>query len=150
MKIALLAGLFYVLPNIVGLLFAAIFARWVRFVDIYKGRFIFFMEKLFPGKYDWVAGITFGQFIFVKIADNLHISDVMSSDSKQILIPAYRILIHHELCHSIQQLMLGGLFFVIYLINYLINLLKYKDSKMAYYNIYFEEEARLYSTKDEK
>lgn len=51
-------------------------------------------------------------------------------------------LINHEKIHLQQQLELFILpFYFLYLINYLINLLKYKDHYQAYFNISFEKEA---------
>jgi hypothetical protein len=53
-----------------------------------------------------------------------------------------KTLINHELIHHRQQLELFILpFFILYLIDYLIGLLKYKNSYKAYMNICFEKEA---------
>ena len=52
------------------------------------------------------------------------------------------VLINHEKIHLRQQLELLILpFYFLYLINYLINLLKYKNHHQAYFNISFEKEA---------
>ena len=52
------------------------------------------------------------------------------------------LLINHEKIHFYQQLELLVLpFYVLYLINYLINLIRFKDHSRAYFNICFEREA---------
>ncbi len=51
-------------------------------------------------------------------------------------------LINHEKIHLKQQLELLLLpFYILYLLNYLFNLLKYKNHYQAYVNISFEKEA---------
>ncbi len=53
-----------------------------------------------------------------------------------------RQIINHELIHLRQQLELLILpFFLLYISNYLINLLKYRNHDRAYKNIVFEREA---------
>jgi hypothetical protein len=53
-----------------------------------------------------------------------------------------KVLICHERIHLRQQLELLILpFYMLYLFNYLVNLLRYKDHHMAYLNIVFEKEA---------
>ncbi|HEY1008675.1 MAG: hypothetical protein ACO1NS_00815 [Daejeonella sp.] len=53
-----------------------------------------------------------------------------------------RQIINHELIHLRQQLELLILpFFLLYLINYLVNLIKYRSHHQAYRNIVFEREA---------
>jgi len=50
-------------------------------------------------------------------------------------------LINHEKIHLQQQLeLLVFPFYVFYLLNYLINLVKYRNHYQAYYNICFEKE----------
>ena len=67
-------------------------------------------------------------FPFILIKDKYRINDP--------------VLIRHETIHLRQQLeMLVFPFYVIYLINYLFNLLKYKNTRLAYRNIIFEREA---------
>lgn len=52
-------------------------------------------------------------------------------------------IINHELIHTAQLKECGYIFFyIIYLFEYLIKLIKLKDTKLAYQNINFEEEAR--------
>jgi len=52
------------------------------------------------------------------------------------------ILINHERIHLKQQIeLLIFPFYLLYLINYLINLIKYKNHYQAYFNISFEKEA---------
>lgn len=52
------------------------------------------------------------------------------------------ILINHEKIHLRQQLELLILpFYVFYVLNYLINLLRYKNHYLAYFHISFEREA---------
>lgn len=52
------------------------------------------------------------------------------------------VLINHEKIHLRQQLELLILpFYVFYVLNYLINLLRYKNHYLAYFNISFEREA---------
>ena len=52
------------------------------------------------------------------------------------------LLINHEKIHFYQQLELLVLpFYVLYLINYIINLIRFKDHSRAYFNICFEKEA---------
>jgi len=56
-----------------------------------------------------------------------------------------REIINHEKIHLRQQLELLILpFYVFYLINYLINLLRYKNHGQAYRKIIFEQEAYLH------
>jgi len=51
-------------------------------------------------------------------------------------------LINHEKIHFHQQLELLVLpFYVLYLFNYVINLIRFKDHHRAYFNICFEKEA---------
>ncbi len=53
-----------------------------------------------------------------------------------------RILINHELIHQDQMDRHGVIgFYLIYIKDYVKNLFKYRDHKMAYYNIPFEAEA---------
>lgn len=53
-----------------------------------------------------------------------------------------RILINHEQIHLRQQLELLILpFYIFYLLNYFINLLRYRNHYQAYFNISFEREA---------
>ncbi|WP_242689285.1 hypothetical protein [Pedobacter sp. SYSU D00535] len=53
-----------------------------------------------------------------------------------------QVLLNHERIHIVQQLelLLVG-FYLLYFLNYLINLLKYKKHELAYLNIVFEKEA---------
>lgn len=52
------------------------------------------------------------------------------------------ILVNHELIHFKQQLELLILpFYVLYLANYLLNLIRYQKHHRAYFNICFEREA---------
>jgi hypothetical protein len=53
-----------------------------------------------------------------------------------------RMVIHHEKIHLRQQAELLVIpFYVLYLINYLVNLVFYRDHDKAYFNIVFEREA---------
>ncbi|MBT30180.1 MAG: hypothetical protein CMO01_11020 [Thalassobius sp.] len=53
-----------------------------------------------------------------------------------------KVLINHEKIHIKQQLELLILpFYILYIINYLINIIKYRSHFLAYYNIAFEKEA---------
>ncbi|RVU01314.1 hypothetical protein EOD41_04940 [Mucilaginibacter limnophilus] len=53
-----------------------------------------------------------------------------------------KVLIHHETIHMKQQAELLVIpFYLLYLINYLINLAKYREHNKAYLNIVFEREA---------
>ncbi|SEA93075.1 hypothetical protein [Pedobacter hartonius] len=52
------------------------------------------------------------------------------------------LLINHEKIHFQQQLELLIIpFYVLYLLNYLINLIRFKNRSKAYFNICFEKEA---------
>ena len=52
------------------------------------------------------------------------------------------VLVNHEKIHFRQQLELLIIpFYVLYLLNYLINLMKYKNHDQAYFHIVFEKEA---------
>ncbi len=52
------------------------------------------------------------------------------------------IFVNHERIHLRQQLELLVLpFYVLYLLNYFVNLLQYRNHQMAYLNIVFEREA---------
>ncbi|MEJ7780706.1 MAG: hypothetical protein WKF68_14075 [Daejeonella sp.] len=57
-------------------------------------------------------------------------------------LKADRQIINHELIHLRQQIELLIIpFFILYLINYLVNLIKYRHHDRAYRNIIFEREA---------
>jgi hypothetical protein len=72
------------------------------------------------------AGMAIFPFVFIKFA--------ALKKNKQI--------INHELIHLRQQIELLVLpFFIFYLLNYLINLIRYKNHGLAYRNIVFEREA---------
>jgi len=73
-----------------------------------------------------VAGMALFPFILIK-----------KSEYKEC-----KSLLNHERIHLIQQvelLLLG--FYILYLFNYLYNLLKYQNHDKAYFNIVFEKEA---------
>ena len=58
------------------------------------------------------------------------------SDAKNL------VLINHEKIHLRQQLeMLVFLFYFIYMLDYLLKIVRYKDKNIAYRNIIFEREA---------
>ena len=72
----------------------------------------------------WVAGLTLYPFIFVKYKQ--------PSDT----------LINHERIHLKQELEMGIiLFYIVYLAEYLIGYIKYRNWYLAYRNISFEKEA---------
>jgi hypothetical protein len=53
-----------------------------------------------------------------------------------------QILVNHERIHLKQQLELLILpFYLLYLFNYLVNIIRYKNHYLAYFNIVFEKEA---------
>jgi hypothetical protein len=57
-------------------------------------------------------------------------------------LKADALIINHEKIHFRQQLELLVLpFYLLYLLHYLLNRLKYKDHEQAYFNICFEREA---------
>jgi hypothetical protein len=61
---------------------------------------------------------------------------------KKINYRDQRHFIYHEKIHLVQQLemlLLG--FYVLYFLNYVVNLLKYRNHEKAYLNIVFEREA---------
>ena len=75
----------------------------------------------------WVGGITLFPFIFI--------SSKLSEHRKPILI-------NHEKIHIRQQIELLVIpFYLFYLLNYLINLIKFREHDKAYKNIIFEKEA---------
>lgn len=85
--------------------------------------FIIVTKNFIPKGY---SGLTFFPFIFVKSI----------SDKKNI------VLLNHEKIHIRQQMELLILpFYILYLIHFLINLIKYKNINLAYRNIIFEKEA---------
>jgi len=52
------------------------------------------------------------------------------------------LLINHEKVHFYQQLELLVLpFYILYLVNYLVNLIRFRNHDQAYFNICFEKEA---------
>ena len=72
------------------------------------------------------SGITLFPFVFLKSADLKH----------------RETLINHEKIHLRQQLeLLVILFYLIYLVEFLIRLIQYKNWSLAYKNISFEREA---------
>ena len=74
----------------------------------------------------WVRGITL--FPFIVLSEKLDRNDV--------------VLLNHEKIHIRQQLeMLVLPFFVIYLTEFFIGYMKYRNSNLAYRNISFEREA---------
>ncbi len=55
-----------------------------------------------------------------------------------------KVLINHEMIHLRQQLETLILpFYLMYLVNYLFNIIKYKKHHPSYMNLYFEKEAYL-------
>lgn len=61
---------------------------------------------------------------------------------KRISYKEDKVLINHEKIHLAQQLELLLIFFyILYVLHYFINLLRYRDRKKAYMNIVFEREA---------
>lgn len=55
---------------------------------------------------------------------------------------SHAILLNHEKIHLHQQLELLILpFYILYLANYLVNLIRYREHHKAYFNIIFEKEA---------
>jgi hypothetical protein len=77
----------------------------------------------------WVGGIALFPFIFL--------NGKLSPERKAVLL-------NHERIHIRQQIELLVIpFYIIYLFNYLFNLIKYKEHKTAYRNIIFEKEAFL-------
>lgn len=84
---------------------------------------IFISEYLVPKGY---LGVTVFPFVFLK-------SKELKSDT---------VLINHEKIHLRQQIeMLLILFYLIYIIEFLIRFIQYKNWHMAYKNISFEREA---------
>ena len=78
----------------------------------------------------WAALPAMGMAIFPFIL----IKDEQSKNNKQ--------LIYHELIHLRQQMELLVIpFFILYLLNYMVNLIRYKNHDKAYRNIVFEREA---------
>ncbi len=72
------------------------------------------------------AGMAIFPFVLIKYAELKH----------------DRQIINHELIHLRQQIELLIIpFFILYLLNYLINLIKYRSHSLAYRNIVFEREA---------
>lgn len=64
---------------------------------------------------------------------------ILLKDKRQ---KADKILVNHERIHLQQQIeLLIFPFYFLYLVNYLINLIKYKNHFLAYFNIVFEKEA---------
>lgn len=75
----------------------------------------------------WVGGIALFPFIFI--------SSKLSDNRKPILI-------NHEKIHIRQQIELLVIpFYIFYLLNYLFNLIKFREHDKAYKNIIFEKEA---------
>ena len=143
--IIMVLALIYLIPNVVGCIFYLIYIRNIRMFVSYEYSFVFFTTKLFGWIYKHISGITFGNFIFVKInEDNKDLQSVFANtnDRVEIVNDYYRLLIYHEMVHVRQQLIFGGLFFIIYFIMFVINYIKYRDYKLAYYYIPFERTAR--------
>ncbi|MCT6868654.1 MAG: hypothetical protein M3Z80_01750 [Apibacter sp.] len=84
---------------------------------------IIYFPYLFYGDFQ---GMTIFPFIFIRYKYLKH----------------NKILINHEKIHLRQQLeMLWIFFFICYLVEYIINLIKYKNTNIAYHKISFEREA---------
>lgn len=145
--VAIVAAIYF-LPDILGSLFYVLKVNNIKKTMIYRSRIVVILDKLFPGIYEWVSGITFGKFIFVKKTNELPELDFYKGE-KEIRQEYYRMIINHEVCHSKQQAKLGGLFFVLYLIMFLYNFVKYKNYKLAYYYISYEQEARVCALREE-
>lgn len=61
---------------------------------------------------------------------------------KELRMKADPVLVNHERIHFRQQLELLILpFYLLYLLNYLVNLVRYKNHYLAYFNLIFEKEA---------
>jgi hypothetical protein len=85
--------------------------------------FLIVSKYLIPKKY---RGLTFFPFIIIKY----------SSDKTN------KVLINHEKIHLRQQLELFILpFYILYFIDFLIKIIRYKDRNKAYRNIVFERES---------
>ena len=83
------------------------------------------ISKYLPNR---VIGLTVFPFVFLKQKD----------------MKLNAILINHERIHLRQQLELLVIpFYLIYFIEFCVNLIKYKNVNTAYYNISFEKEAYL-------
>lgn len=81
--------------------------------------YIIYSKKLFTG------GIALFPFIVIKDVDKKN-----------------QVLINHEKIHNYQQLECLILpFYLVYLLNYLVNLVIYRNHNKAYRNIIFEKEA---------
>lgn len=140
--------LIWLLPNFLGLLLF-IFTNKKNLI-LYKYNVIIFNNKIWflPQRFNWVAGITFGNFIFLRCDDNFKIDDKFITridNRKYISSDIYRRLIYHEICHTQQQLIFGGLFFIIYLIDFIVNYVISNDWRYSYLNIYFERQARRFA-----
>lgn len=87
---------------------------------------IFILDKLN------IFGITLGKYIFVY--DKNYVSIIL-----------------HELVHRKQYMENGFFKFIfLYLTDYFVNLIKYRNNEDAYYNIKFEKEAYAYKDEDFK
>lgn len=138
----------YFLPEMIGGIFYLLMTGKTLKVITYNSRVVVVVSNLFSFGYEWVSGITFGRFIFIeKSGEDIEIEEYRGR--KEIRQEYYRLLVNHEICHSKQQQWLGGMFFVMYLIMFLYNLIKYKNSKLAYYYIPYEREARVYALEEE-
>jgi hypothetical protein len=84
--------------------------------------------------------------MFIIITNKLHVGGIALYPfiflNRKVVSERLPRLLNHERIHIRQQLELLVIpFYILYLINYLINLLVYRSHKKAYRNIAFEREA---------
>lgn len=84
--------------------------------------------------------LIFSKYLFTKKFNALTIWPFIFLKHKKL--KENNIIINHEKIHLRQQIeMLWFLYFIWYLLEFSINLIKYKDFMIAYYHISFEKEA---------
>lgn len=84
------------------------------------------MHRLIIIPWLWVDAMAIYPFILLKAHGQKH----------------SKVLINHEKIHHRQQIeLLIVPFYIFYLLNYLVNLIRYKNHRQAYLNMLFEKEA---------
>lgn len=134
------------IPNLIGALLYLSEIRWIVHTRWYKNIVLVICNKIWflPNKF---AGITFGNFVFIR--SRLNSGDYYNSNEfidvyGDILNDKYRQLVNHERRHAIQQLM-GGIFYVIYILDFAYRYIRTLDFRRAYTMIWFEVDAVRYS-----
>jgi hypothetical protein len=152
----LIKGLIVLAINYIGLYLISVLV-WLTLMPHIKGvrRFrtglVFFCDKIWflPIRF---TGITFGKFMFIKVANDFRVSDLDKNnlvDVRDSWLGVYKALVYHEYRHTNQEAVLGLLFFILYFSMFMVYYIRSGDSRYAYLRIWFEVDARRYAIQED-